>query len=199
MFFLNLTAGEFLALLSALTGIITALYLLDRAKRKRIVSTLRFWTPAVRVDQRQSRKRMREPWSLILQLLSLLLLLLAIAELHWGARESRGRDHILLLDTSSWTSQRSPQGTLLQKEERMAQRYLAGLPTRDRVMLVRADGLATPVTPFTSDRAQVIDAVNDPAPGSPPSTSNRRCRLLVTHRPGRAVELAKLFTLALSS
>jgi hypothetical protein len=165
MFFLNLSVGEFLALLGALGGIITALYLLDRAKRKKIVSTLRFWTPAVRVEERQSRTRMREPWSLVLQLLSLLLLLLAIAELQWGARERRGRDHILLLDTSAWTAQRSPQGTLLEKEERMAQRYLASLPALDRVMLVRADGLATPVTSFTSDRAQVTKAVLGSSPG----------------------------------
>jgi Aerotolerance regulator N-terminal/von Willebrand factor type A domain len=165
MFFLNLTAGEFLTLLGALGGIITALYLLDRAKRKKIVSTLRFWTSAVRVEERQSRKRMREPWSLVLQVLSLLLLLLAIAELQWGARERRGRDHILLLDTSSWTAQRSPRGTLLEKEERMAERYLASLPARDNVMLVRADGLATPVTPFTSDRAEVTKAVLRSSPG----------------------------------
>jgi hypothetical protein len=159
MFFLNLTAGEFLTFLGALGGIITALYLLDRAKRKRIVSTLRFWTPAVRVEERQSRKRMREPWSLVLQLLSLLLLLLAIAELQWGARERLGRDHILLLDTSSWTARRSARGTLLEEEKQMAERYLAGLPSRDRVVLVRADALATPVTSFTSDRAQVINAL----------------------------------------
>jgi von Willebrand factor type A domain/Aerotolerance regulator N-terminal len=165
MFFLNLTAGEFLTLLSALSGIITALYLLDRAKRKKVVSTLRFWTPAVRVDERQSRKRMREPWSLVLQLLSLVLLLLAIAKLQWGARERRSRDHILLLDTSAWTAQQSAQGTLLENEKRIARRYLASLPAHDRVMLVQTDGLATPVTSFTSDRAQMINAVLRSSPG----------------------------------
>ncbi|MFL6353549.1 MAG: vWA domain-containing protein [Bryobacteraceae bacterium] len=165
MFFLNLTAGEFLTLLGALAGVITALYFLDRAKQKKIVSTLRFWTPAVRVEERQSRKRMREPWSLVLQLVSLFLLLLAIAELQWGARERRGRDHVLLLDTSSWTAQQSSQGTLLEKEQRIARRYLADLPSRDRVMLVRADGLATPVTSFTSDRTQVTNAVTRSRPG----------------------------------
>ncbi|MGI8960817.1 MAG: vWA domain-containing protein [Bryobacteraceae bacterium] len=159
MFFLNLTAGEFLTLIGALGGIITTLYLLDRAKRKKIVSTLRFWTPAVQVEERQSRKRMREPWSLVLQLLSLLLLMLSIAELQWGARERRGRDHVLLLDTSSWTAQRSKEGTLLEKEERIARRYVASLPARDRVMLVRADGLTTPATSFTYDHAQVTRAV----------------------------------------
>src|SRR5438874_13053072 len=119
MFFLNLTPGEFLTLFGALGGLITTLYLLDRVKRRKIVSTLRFWTPAVRVEERQTRKRMREPWSLALQLLSLLLLLLSIAELHWGTHERDGRDHVLLLDTSSWTAPRSGQGTLLHTEKRI--------------------------------------------------------------------------------
>jgi hypothetical protein len=165
MFFLNLTAGELVTLLGVLGGFVTALYLLDRAKRKKIVSTLRFWTGAVSVEERQSRKRMREPWSLALQLLSLLLLLLSIAELQWGRRDRSGRDHVLLLDTSSWTAERSPEGTLLSKEERIAHHYIAGLPARDRVMLVRADGLATPITSFTSDRGQLENALLRSTPG----------------------------------
>jgi hypothetical protein len=165
MFFLNLTAGEFLTLLGALSGVIAALYLLDRAKRKKIVSTLRFWMPAPMVDERQTRKRMHEPWSLVLQLLSLLLLLLSIAELRWGARERSGRNHVLLIDASSWTAQRSPQGNLLDKEKEIARRYIAGLSVSDRVMLVRADGLATPVTPFASDRRALVNSLFRLNPG----------------------------------
>src|SRR5579884_2756277 len=164
MFFLNLTAGEFFGLLAALGGIITALYLLDRTKRKKVVSTLRFWTPALRAEEQQHRKRMREPWSLLLQLLSLVLLLLAIAQTEWGSRERHGRSEIILLDTSSWTAEQSRQGTLLDREKAVVRRYLARLPARDRVMLVRADGLAVPVTPFTSDRAVILNALNAVAP-----------------------------------
>jgi von Willebrand factor type A domain/Aerotolerance regulator N-terminal len=159
LFFLNLSAGEFVTLLVALGGFITALYLLDRPKRKKVVSTLRFWAAASSVEERQTRKRMREPWSLVLQLLSLLFLLLSIAELHWGRRDRNGRDHVLLLDTSSWTAQRTPEGTLLNNEERVARDYIAGLPARDRVMVVRVDGLATPVTSFTSDRGELVNAL----------------------------------------
>ena len=70
MFFVNLSLGEFIGLLGAVAGIVTALYLLDRAKHKKVVSTLRFWVDARRVEERQRRKRVREPWSLLLQLLS---------------------------------------------------------------------------------------------------------------------------------
>jgi Aerotolerance regulator N-terminal/von Willebrand factor type A domain len=165
LFFLNLTAGEFFALFGALGAVITALYLLDRAKQKKIVSTLRFWTAALKVEEQQTRKRMRQPWSLVLQLVSLLMLLLSIAELQWGLRERTGRDHVLLIDTSSWTAQRSSQGILLDKEKRIAERYLANLAASDRVMLVRANGLATPVTSFTSDRAAVRNGLLQSSPG----------------------------------
>ncbi len=165
MFFLNLTAGEFLALFGALGGLITALYLLDRTKRKKLVSTLRFWTPALTAEEQQSRKRMREPLSLLLQLVSLLLLLLAIAQLQWGTRERMGRDHVLLLDTSSWSAERLAQGTLLDREKMFARRYLASLPSRDRLLLARVDALATPITSFTSDRAQLLNGLDESTPG----------------------------------
>ena len=159
MFFLNLSAGEFLTLLGALGGLISALYLLDRAKRKKAVSTLRFWVPAAAAEQQENRKRVREPWSLILQLVSLGLLLLAIAQVQWGNRERRGRDHVLLLDTSAWTAERNGTQTLLDTGKQATRQYLSLLPTRDRVMLVSAGSLATPLTPFTADRSQLNAAL----------------------------------------
>ena len=127
MFFLNLSFGEFAALLAGLSGIITALYLLDRTKRKRIVSTLRFWVDASRLDEQRRRKRVRDPWSLALQLLSLLLLLLAIGQLQWGSREQAGLDNILLLDTSSWMAQRNGSFNLLDEAKQKARAYVASV------------------------------------------------------------------------
>lgn len=161
MFFLNLTAVEFFVLLGTLAGLITTLYLLDRMKRRKIVSTLRFWRPALTADEQQSRKRMREPWSFILQIVSMILLLLAIAQLQWGVRQRRSRDHVLLLDTSAWTAERAGQGTLLDREKNIARQYLAGLGIADRVMVVRADNLATPALSFTSDRKRLEMAVDE--------------------------------------
>jgi hypothetical protein len=160
MFFLNLTAGEFFGLLAALGGAITALYLLDRTKRRKIVSTLRFWVDAHRVQDQRSRKRMREPWSLVLQLLGLLLLLAAAAQLQWGSRERSGRAHVLLVDTSAWPAQRLGTGSLLDREKSLAAAYLRALPANDRVMLVSADSLATPLTSFTLDRATLLRALD---------------------------------------
>ena len=46
MYLLNLSLGQFLGLFGALSAISVALYLLDRSRRKVVVSTLRFWTAA---------------------------------------------------------------------------------------------------------------------------------------------------------
>ncbi|HEX4167053.1 MAG TPA: VWA domain-containing protein [Bryobacteraceae bacterium] len=168
MFFLNLTAAEFLSLLGVLGGIVTALYLLDRAKRRRVVSTLRFWSAAGVAEQRQSRRKMNDPWSLLLQLLSLALLLLALSRVQWGNSARRGRDHVLLLDISSWTAahmagNNSPV-TVLDREKQLLQQYFALLPRNDRAMLVAVDGLATPLTGFISDQRQFGNALSSAVP-----------------------------------
>jgi hypothetical protein len=47
-----------------------------------------------------------------------------------------------------------------------AQQYLKALPGRDRVMLVRADGMATPATRFEMDRKKIATAISESQPGS---------------------------------
>src|SRR5579884_3570161 len=113
MNFLNLSLGEFLGLAGAISAGIVALYLLDRSKRKQVVSTLRFWTGADVRTQLKHRRRIQQPWSLVLEIISIVLLLLAIAGPRLGVIDSAGRDHVLILDTSAWMGSRGRQGTLL--------------------------------------------------------------------------------------
>jgi Ca-activated chloride channel family protein len=160
MAFVGLTAGELLALFSVLGGLITLLYLLDRRRKKKVVSTFRFWTSASMVRSHQSPRRVQELGSLVLQLLALALLLLAIARLEWGHRR-RGYDHVLLLDTSSWTAAVHNGRSLLDREKRDAHEYVHNLPSLDRVMIVRVGALFTPVTLFTQDRAQIDRAIDE--------------------------------------
>ena len=143
-----------------------ALYLLDRSKRKQIVSTLRFWAGADVRTQLQHRRRIQQPWSLLLEIVSLLLLLAAIAGPRLGIIDTAGRDHVLILDTSAWmgssrlsAGSRARQSTLMEEARDSARAYLRSLPRRDRVMLVRADALATPATAFESDFGVVEEAI----------------------------------------
>jgi hypothetical protein len=169
MSFLNLSFGELLGLAGALSAGIVALYLLDRSKRKQVVSTLRFWSGAGVRTQLKHRRRIQQPWSLLLEIISLLLLLLAIAGPRLGVIGGTGRDHVLILDTSAWMASagsRGRQSTLMDEARDSARAYLHSLPRRDRVMLVRADALATPATAFESDFGVVEEAIRTSQPGS---------------------------------
>src|SRR5262249_17428159 len=152
MNFLNLGLGELLGLAGAISAGVVALYLLDRSKRKQLVSTLRFWSAADVRTELKHRRRIQQPWTLVLQLVSLALLLTAIAGPQLGVFDAAGRDHVVILDISAWMGARAGQGVLLDQAKANARAYIRSLPRRDRVMLLRADALATPATAFESNR-----------------------------------------------
>jgi len=170
MYFLNLSFMQFLALAGAVAVPTVLLYLLGRSRRKQVVATLRFWVASDQPAVVQRRKRIQQPLSLILQLVSMLLLLLAIAQLRLGTPLATPRDHVLILDTSAWMAAGAGRGdarrTLMDEARDRARAYLKSLPASDRVMLVRADALATPATPFESDRAKLERAVAQSAPAA---------------------------------
>src|SRR3984885_11745477 len=131
MSFLDLSLGELLGLAGALSAGIVALYLLDRSKRKQVVSPLRFWTGAGVRTQLKHRRRIQQPWSLLLEIISLLLLLLAIAGPRLGVIGGAGRDHVLILDTSAWmgalsgsATSRGGRGTLFDEARDSARSWL---------------------------------------------------------------------------
>ena len=178
MNFVNLSLGELLGLLGAISAGVVALYMLDRSKRKQVVSTLRFWTNADVRTELKHRRKIQQPLSLLLQLLSLALLLLAIAGPRFGLIDGRGLDHVVILDTSAWMGatqgpNQSPnpgpgnqRGTLMDVARVAARAYVRSLPSRDRVMIVRADALATPATAFESNRQIIDEAIRSSQPGA---------------------------------
>jgi hypothetical protein len=166
MYFLNLSLFQFLAVFGSISVISVALYLLDRSRRKQVVSTLRFWVAAQNPVAAARRNRIQQPWSLLLQLAGMALLLLAIAQLRLGAPAQAGRDHVVILETSAWMGARSGNRTLMDIARDRARRYVRALPSGDRVMLVRADALATPATAFEPDHRKVEAAIQASVSGS---------------------------------
>ena len=166
MFFVNLTLGQFAVLMTSATAFLLAIYLLERARRRQVVSTLRFWAAAQHPTPVLRRKRIQQPWSLLLQLAGIALLLLAIAQLRWGTQAGAPRDHVLLLDTSAWMSARVGNRTLMQQGKEQALAWLRNVPRSDRVLLVRADGLTTPATALGSTRRTVEMAIRNSQPGA---------------------------------
>ncbi len=166
MSLLNLSLPEVIALLGTLTAVVVALYLLDRSRHRQVVATLRFWKPAENVQTMRQKRRIQQPWSLLLQILSLALLILAIAQLQWGDRAKRIRDHVMILDTSAWMGARTARGTVMDDARTAALKYLKSLPADDRLMIVRADALATPVTSFITSRTQLERGIRESKPQS---------------------------------
>src|SRR6204780_2309025 len=169
MEFLNLTFGQFAALFGVVGAFSVALYLLDRTRRKQIVSTLRFWVEPGKAAPVTRRNRIQQPLSLLLQLLGMLLLLLALAEFQFGGSRNARRDHVLVLDTSAWMGATLPNranATLMDVARASALGWLRAVPSADRVLLVRADALATPATAWELDRRNVARAILESQPGA---------------------------------
>jgi hypothetical protein len=172
MEFLNLSLGQFIAAFGAIAAISVALYLLDRTRRKLVVSTLRFWVEPGKAAPVTRRNRIQQPVSLLLQLIGMVLLLLAIAEFQFGGRQGARRDHVLVLDTSAWMGALLPRApnrndaTLMDLARANALGWLRAVPTADRVLVVRADALATPATSWETDRRNVARAILESTPGA---------------------------------
>lgn len=160
---LNLTLGQLLAVFLPLAGMLVALYFYDRSRRRVVVSTLKFWPkrPAPPVTRRH--KKLQQPLSLLLQILAMLLLLLAIADFRFGISGGTPRHHVIVLDSSSVMGRGN--GGWMEAARRQALAYLRAIPAGDRVLLIRAEGLPTPATAFTEDRAELREAVESTQAG----------------------------------
>jgi hypothetical protein len=160
MNWLSLSPVEIAAAWAVLGAAALWLYLHHRRPQRRKVSTLRFWASVQAVSQPRRRK-VREPWALIAQILFLLLLLLALANPRLGIT-TEGRSVVMIFDTSIW-SQARPAGesAWIDQERTEALRVIDSLPASDRVLLLRAEGDAAPIVPFTTDHAELRRAISN--------------------------------------
>jgi Aerotolerance regulator N-terminal len=164
MNWLALSPVEVALLASAAAGLALWMYLHQHPVRRR-VSTLRFWTDLPASAYRR-RRRLREPWAFLAQVLFLILMIMALANPRWGEQVD-SRRVVLLLDTSLW-SQMSPAGESrwIDQERREADRVLNKLPASDEVLLLRADADTTPILPFTQDRLEQQRAIAQVQPSA---------------------------------
>jgi hypothetical protein len=165
MNWLALSPAEIAAVWAGLAGVALWLYLHHRRPQHKKVSTLRFWASVQAVSQPRRRK-LREPWALLAQVLFLLLLILALANPRWGAM-MEGRSVAIVFDTSIW-SQAQPAGETpwITQERAEALNLLNALPPSDRVLLLRAESNAAPILPFTTDRSALRWAIAKAQPSS---------------------------------
>ena len=158
MNWLALSPAEVAVVWAGLAAVALWLYLHHRRPQHRKVSTLRFWASVQPISQPRRRK-LREPWAFLAQVLFLLLLVLALANPRWGP-SLETRSVVIVLDASIW-SQAHPEGqpAWIDQERAEAVRLLDSLPLGDRVLLLRAEVDAPPILPFTTDRTALRRAI----------------------------------------
>jgi hypothetical protein len=166
VFLFNLSLAEFMALFSAASAVVFALYLLDRSRRKVVVPTLRFWNEAARPVESTRRRRITQWPSLLLQLASIALLLLALSQLRIGSPDQSSRDHVVLLDTSSWMAASVDRVALMDQAKRLALAYAKAVPSTDRLMIVYTDTMSVPATAFEGDRRKIEAAIRKARPST---------------------------------
>lgn len=163
---LNLALGQLLGLFLPLAAGLVALYFYDRSRRRVLVSTLRFWPRRPAPAVRQRHKRIQHPFSLALQLIALLLLLLAIADPRPDAVGPASQRRAILLDTSSSMELSDDDGQqLMDQAKALALAYLDSVPSRDQIVLIAADGAPSVRVPFTADRGQLRESILAAVPG----------------------------------
>jgi Aerotolerance regulator N-terminal/von Willebrand factor type A domain len=132
---------------SALAGAIVALYLRRPQRRRLEVSTLLFWR---RVFEREPHRkflgRLRNPLSLLLQLLIFLLLLLALARPEEASPRER-RSTVIVLDARA----RMQAPGVFQDAVLAAQDVVSRLRPNDEVAILAVEGLPQIVSPFSND------------------------------------------------
>ena len=159
MNWLFMTPVEAAVLWSVVASLALWLYLHQRHPVRRRVSTLRFWSSLESSPRPRRRRRLREPWAWLAQVVFLLLLILALANLRWGeVRESRRV--AIIVDTTVWSQAHAPGGAPWADQVRQeAQRVLDSLPSDDPVLLLRGEADASPILPFSTDRAALRRAI----------------------------------------
>ncbi len=162
MEFLNLSLLEISALFALGGAAMVALYLLDKSRQKIRAATLRFWQMAQIPPSQERRRKIQQPWSLLMQLLALALLLLAASQVRWGAANAVPKQHVLLLDVSAASAARSQSDarqSVLTASKAKALGWLKAIPAQDKVLLVETGSLLTPRTAFEAKRGTVEKAV----------------------------------------
>ncbi len=162
MEFLNLSFLEFSALFTIVGLGIAALYLLDRSRIQIKAATLRFWKAAQLPPSQQRRRKIQQPWSLLLQLLALALLLLAASQVRWGGDRYTPRNHVIVMDVSAASaapSRADARMDVLSSSKRKALAWLKTIPSQDKVSVLEAGALLTPRSPLETNRAQTIKAI----------------------------------------
>jgi len=172
----GLGAGELLALFGAFGGAMVVLYLLKLRRRRVEVPFAPLWARLVE-DKRSTSllRRLRRPFSLLVQLLVIACLVLALGDprlsglagcAHEPPAPPPARHTLLLVDASASMASFEAGQTRLEAARAEARRVVEAA-TRNpnhRIMVVQLDAQLRPLTLWSRDRRALLDAIDAVAP-----------------------------------
>jgi hypothetical protein len=160
---------------AAAVPLLLLLYFLKLKRREEIVSSTLLWKRAVQDLQVNAPfQRIRRNILLLLQLLMLLAILLALAGPILSLMAGPGRRYVLLIDRSASMNAADVKPTRLDVTKKQAKVFVESLRSKaffslkaggDQVMVIAFDNRARVMCNFTSDKRQLLSAIDAITPG----------------------------------
>ena len=181
--------------LFGLAPIVIVLYLLKVTRRRRIVSTLFFWQRIVEEQRRHALfHRLRNFLSLLLNLLILLCLILAAAQLRWPGFSGVEGNTFLIIDNRARMQARDAGGrTRLDVAKQLAERILRRTSARNPTGLIVLEERPEMEVSLTDDGEELRRVVNALQPSDTAGKLDDALQLaerILASRPGRILLLS---------
>jgi hypothetical protein len=158
--FAGLPFTTLLAIFAGVAATTVVLYLLKLRRRAVPVPFARIWDRVLRDKESSELFSQLKRWlSLLLQLILLALLVLAVGDPRFGQREPKGKNTVVLIDASLSMQAIDVKPTRLERGKELAKRFVRGLGSDDRAVIVQMDMLPTPLSTLSSEPSELEAAI----------------------------------------
>jgi hypothetical protein len=169
MHFLGLPLSTLAPFMAAVGAVVVGLYILKLRRRPVPVPFSPLWSRILRDKEATSLfSRLKRLLSLLLQLLLVGLLFLALMDPRAAVEVVKGRNLVVLVDTSASMQAADGGGEKGKARIELARdelrKLVRGLGASDRMLIASLDTVVTPLSPMTGDTARLETAVDDLKP-----------------------------------
>ncbi|MEO7094885.1 MAG: VWA domain-containing protein, partial [Polyangiales bacterium] len=169
MHFLGLPFATLAPFMAAVGAVVVGLYILKLRRRPVPVPFSPLWSKILRDKEATSLfSRLKRLLSLLLQLLLVGLLFLALMDPRTAVEVVKGRNLVVLVDTSASMQAADAGGEKGKARIELARdelrKLVRGLGASDRMLIASLDTVVTPLSPMTGDTARLETAVDDLKP-----------------------------------
>jgi Ca-activated chloride channel homolog len=154
--------SRLLLLIPPVAGLIVLMYILKLRRKDVVVSSTFLWAQVVRDVQANSPfQKLRKNLLLLLQLLIALFVIFALTRPFFRSTTIGGRNIVLLLDTSASMQATDIAPSRMDAAKQLARKLIDTLKPGDRMMIMAAGARPKPKTGFTSERPQLLRALDE--------------------------------------